>query len=166
MKNKVRVLSDEEGKLLLDALEGRDRIATMLGLYAGLRSSEVFKVRWVDTDFERGLLRVYSSTQKNMVFKSLTEALVVELKDYAANSTEDGLFEDLSVDSYGRYFQMLNRKFKRLLSSDVTFKTLRHSFAMQLIRAGKPFNFVKKALGYRSNSIDSIYGLNVGESHS
>lgn len=64
MENKIRVLSDEEGRLLLDALEDRDRIATMLGLYAGLRSSEVFRVRWDDIDFERGLLRVYSSTQK------------------------------------------------------------------------------------------------------
>lgn len=90
----------------------------------------------------------------------------MELKDYAANSTEDGLFEDLGVDSYGRYFQTLSRKLKRLLSADVTFKTLRHSFAMQLIRADKPFDFVKKALGYSNNSIDSIYGLNVGESHS
>lgn len=166
MENKVRVLSDEEGKLLLDALEGRDRIATMLVLYDGLRSSEVFRVRWDDIDFERGLLRVYSSTQKKMVFKPLTETLGVELKDYAANSTEAGLFENLDVDSYGRYFQMLNRKFKRLLSADVTFKTLRHSFAMQLIRAGKPSDFVKIALGYSRNSIVSIYGLNAGESHS
>lgn len=54
MENKVRVLSNEEGKLLLDALEGRGRIATMLSLYNGLRSSEVFRLRWDDVDFEGG----------------------------------------------------------------------------------------------------------------
>lgn len=109
---------------------------------------------------------MYSKAQKKMIRIPLSKALVTELKDYAANSTEDGLFKDLGVDSYGRYFQTLNRKFKRLLSSDVTFKTLRHSFAMQLIRTGKPFDFVKKALEHSRNSIESIYGLNAGESHS
>lgn len=157
MERKVKVLTDDEGKLLIDTLEGRDRIATMLGLYAGLHSSEVFKVRWDDVDSERGLLRIYSGKRGGTVSVPLTDALVAELKDYAANSTGDCLFDDHGVNFYVRYFYSLNRKFKRLLSAGVTFKTLRHTFATNLIKVETPIHAVSNLLGHTINTTIGKY---------
>lgn len=150
---KVRVLSEEEIKLLLNTLEGRNRIVVLLGLCVGLRSDEVFRLRWNDINFEKGLLKIYCKKQGKIVFVSLTKALIAELKNYITNYTGDRLFEDQSTEYFIRYFRMLNRKFNLLLSGDVTFKTLRHTFATHPIKAGIPIHIVSNVLGHTNNTM-------------
>lgn len=129
----------------------------LLGLCVGLRSDEVFQLRWNDINFEKGLLKIYRKKQGKIVFISLTKALIEELKNYVTNCTGDRPFEDQSTVYFIRYFRMLNRKFKLLLSGDVTFKTLRHTFATHLIKVGIPIHTVNNVLEHINKTMMEKY---------
>ncbi len=132
----MRILGKEESVMLLNSLEGRDRFAVMLGLRAGLRFDEVFQLEWTDFNSEEGVLRIYNHKRNETVCVPLSEAVISEIKTYIASSKGSRLFADQATGAYSRYLMMLNKKFKHLLSGGVSFKTLRHTFLVNLATSG------------------------------
>lgn len=136
---KIRILSEKEVKLLLYRLRGRDRIVVLIGLYMGLMPDKIFRISWNDIDFDRALLKVNRKILNKTFRLPLPGVLIEELKNYVINCTEDRLFEDQSINCFVKYFFALNKKFKRLLSDDITFMALRHTFATNLIKTRHQF---------------------------
>ncbi len=132
----MRILGKEESVTLLNSIEGRDRLAVMFGLHAGLRFGEVFLLEWADFNPDDGVLRIHNRKRDETVCVPLSEAVISELKTYIASSEGERLYEDQTAVSSSRYLMMLNKKFKHLLSGGVSFKTLRHTFLVNLATSG------------------------------
>lgn len=127
------ILEKEQLRVLRNTLEGRDRVAVMLGLCAGLRFGEIFQMRWEDVDCDKGIIRVYRKERDKRDSIPLPEALVAELKAYIASSAGDRLFEDQTTNTYVKHLVMLNKIFA---SMNVTFGTSRNTFIMNLRKLG------------------------------
>lgn len=54
----VRIITPEDGKALLDASRGSLRVLLAVGMFAGVRPSEICRLTWADFDFERGEIHV------------------------------------------------------------------------------------------------------------
>lgn len=146
----MRILDQGEIGTLLNSLEGCDRLAVMLGLRAGLRFDEVFRLEWADFNPDEGVLRIHNRKRNETVCVPLSEAVISELKTYIASSEGERLFEDQTAGLYNRFHREINGKLKRLVSDDITFSTLRNTFATHLLEAGVSILTAAKILGYKS----------------
>lgn len=68
------VLTSDEVRQLLAALEPRERIMVLLYVATGLRQSELFALKWKDVDFKNKQLWVTRSIVQQVVGKCKTEA--------------------------------------------------------------------------------------------
>ena len=68
------VLTSDEVRQLLGALEPRERIMVLLDVATGLRQSELFALKWKDVDFKNKQLCVTRSIVQQVVGKCKTEA--------------------------------------------------------------------------------------------
>jgi integrase len=68
------VLEIEEVQLLLGALDVRERTMVLLDVVTGLRASELFGLKWTDTDFIKNDIRVTRSIVLQVVGPCKTEA--------------------------------------------------------------------------------------------
>jgi integrase len=90
------ILTPEEFRLLVGALDHRERVIVMLAGSTALRRSELFGLRWEDIDFEQQLVRVTHSIVRNVEGETKTPAshkpvplpaiVAEELKQWRATS--------------------------------------------------------------------------------
>jgi len=130
---KDRVLSQSEIALLLDKLQGKDRLMILVGLFTGLRLGGVLGLSWQDIDFNNGIISSSHKTGK-LVSIPLSDYLEGELLRYKGNNPGDGIFETREIINdvvvgYSRHFSVL---FKRLGIHNFTFHNLRHTFSSLL----------------------------------
>jgi integrase len=127
---KDRILSQAEIALLLDELQGKDRLMVLVGLFTGLRLGGVLSLSWNDIDFTSGIITSSHKTGK-LVSIPMSEYLRSELQSYGKHSTGDMVFEVRAltcavVVEYSTHFSAL---FKRLGIHNFTFHNLRHTFS-------------------------------------
>ena len=82
------VLTSDEVRQLLAALEPREQIMVLLDVATGLRQSELFALKWKDVDFSNKQLWVTRSIVQQVVGRCKTEASQkpVPLHDHLINS--------------------------------------------------------------------------------
>jgi integrase len=132
-QTKDRVLSQSEIALLLDKLQGKDRLMVLVGLLTGLRLGGVLGLSWHDIDFSKKTISSSHKTGK-LVSIPLSEYLSKELLKWKENNSGDRVFEtreitNVVVGEYSKYFSKL---FKDLGIDNFTFHNLRHTFASLL----------------------------------
>jgi integrase len=157
---KLRWLTDsEEDRLLAHAPEYLRPIITV-ALHTGMRRGEVLALKWADLD--QKLVRVthtknhriryipMNSTLKKLLESMKPEATTWEKSPYVfSNEETETKFKDLS-----RAFEGACR---RAGLEDVTFHTLRHTFASRLAQAGIPLNTVRELLGHGDMTVTMRY---------
>ncbi len=128
-----RVLSPAETALLMDRLQGKDRLMVLLGLFTGLRLGGILGLRWDDIDFERKLVTSSHKTGK-LVSIPISDYLLDGLRCYQEANRGDKIFE--SRETTGavivRYSTHFSNLFKSLGIQNFTFHNLRHTFASLL----------------------------------
>ena len=127
---KDRILSQAEIALLLDRLQGKDRLMVLVGLFTGLRLGGVLSLSWHDIDFTSGIITSSHKTGK-LVSIPLSGYLRNALETYGKHSAGDMVFEVRAltcavVVEYSTHFSAL---FKRLGIHNFTFHNLRHTFS-------------------------------------
>lgn len=130
---KDRVLSQSEIALLLDKLQGKDRLMVLVGLFTGLRLGGVLSLSWQDIDFGKGLITSSHKIGK-LVSIPMSDYLSGELLRWKENNSGDRVFESRTLThivtvEYSKHFSEV---FKGLGIDNFTFHNLRHTFASLL----------------------------------
>src|SRR3972149_11767016 len=95
-QTKDRVLSQSEIALLLDKLQGKDRLVVLTALLTGLRLGGVLGLSWNDIDFTRKIISSSHKTGK-LVSIPLSDYLSEELLRYKGNNSGDRIFETREI---------------------------------------------------------------------
>ncbi len=132
-QTKDRVLSQSEIALLLDKLQGKDRLMVLVGLFTGLRLGGVLSLSLNDIDFTRKIITSSHKTGK-LVFIPLSDYLEGKLLRYKGNNSGDRIFEtrEITKDVVDKYSEHFSKLFKGLGIHNFTFHNLRHTFSSLL----------------------------------
>jgi len=127
------VTPDEEDKLLRNAAPYIQDVIRF-ALNTGLRTGEIFTLRWSHVDFERNVLTIFApKTQKTRAVPINSETRKV-LEAWALGRKSDFVFYNLDT---GQPFVDLKAGFARACRKatieGVTWHTLRHIFASRLL---------------------------------
>jgi site-specific recombinase XerD len=158
-----RVLSKDEVRRLLNEVRHPKHRAIVFLLYsAGLRVSEVVRLRPDDLDVDRGMLRVRRGKGRKDRFTLLSPRALEAVRIYReAYPSRTWLFPGARP---GRHYgarsvqQVVAHAAARAgLGKRVTPHVLRHSFATHLLEAGTDLRYIQELLGHTSSRTTEIY---------
>ncbi len=156
------VLSQEEVKRLLNVVVNIKHKSIITLMYAaGLRISEVTRLRLCDIHSDQGFIFIKGSKQKKdrhtVLSIKLLELLRVYFRKYKPSYW---LFEGADGGQYST--SSINKIFRRMaqaakISPWATPHTLRHSYATHLLQAGTNLRYIQASLGHGSSKTTEIY---------
>ncbi len=163
-------LSREEVARLLDAAENqKHRVLMMTAYSAGLRVSELVRLKPQDIHSDRMLIRVNQGKGRKDRYTLLSERLLGELRAYWHESRPElWLFPNQSRTDHmptctpARAFYRLKRRAG--ITHGHGIHTLRHSFATHLLEAGVDLRTIQILMGHTSLNTTVKY-LHVTEKH-
>lgn len=148
-KKRDRVLTREEEKALLEQCVGvRAHLKPIIicALDTGMRSGEIFSLKWKDVDLDLGLITIAALNTKTLQTRqiALSYRLAEKLEKLfkLAKSAEDLVF---GIASAKRSFASARTDAKL---NDLRFHDLRHTAATRLIQQGIPLQEVGRILGH------------------
>ena len=162
-KRLPNILSEEEVFRVLNALDNqKHKVLLMLTYSAGLRVSEVAKIKVCDIDSGRMLLRISQGKGRKDRYTILSSKLLEELRKYYKQyRPKDYLFQGqngedhITERSVQRVFKSACQKAK--ISKKVGIHSLRHSFATHLLEQGTDLRYIQELLGHSSSKTTEIY---------
>lgn len=157
------VLSRQEVAQFLGAIRNLKHRALLTSVYAaGLRVSEVVRLRVSDVDSQRMVLRIEQAKGHKDRFVMLSPRLLAVLREYwKANRPWPWLFpgqtgehplQEASVRHACRHIARASG-----LTKPVTLHVLRHSFATHMLEDGADLRTIQLLLGHRCLSTTSLY---------
>jgi site-specific recombinase XerD len=149
------ILSREEvGRLFEAAANGRHRAVLMSTYAAGLRVSEVVRLRTGDIDAERLSIRIEQGKGKKDRYTCLSKRLLAELRGYwhAYRPARPWLFATrdgrgpISIDAAQKMFYAAKRRAGICKRTGI--HGLRHAFATHSLEAGVDLHTIQRLLGH------------------
>lgn len=162
-KKLPKILSKKEVKSIFNALNNEKHITELMLAYScGLRVSEVSKMELKDIDSERMLIIVRQGKGRKDRVTNLSDKMLKQLRVYyKIYKPKKWLFEGqkkeqhISSRSLQNVFNAAVKKAK--INKDVTFHSLRHSFATHLLESGVDLRYIQELLGHSSSKTTEIY---------
>lgn len=159
------LLDTEPEQLLRATTRERDRLLLMVGLYAGLRVSELVKLAVEDLDFGRRLLMVREGKGKKDRSLPIPKKLLGPLRGWVGARQAGPVFESPRGGRLStRAVQLLMKRLalraklpRAKVARAVTPHKLRHSYATRLLESGATIYEVKELLGHSSISTTETY---------
>jgi integrase/recombinase XerD len=156
------ILSRTEIDLLLDVISnGKHRLLIALAYGAGLRVSEVTKLKIIDID--TGALQIIvreGKGKKDRITVAPEKFMPDVIKIIANRDAAEYLFESerggkLNERTVQKVFDAAVRKAK--IRKPATFHSLRHSFATHLLENGIDVRYVQELLGHKNIRTTQVY---------
>lgn len=160
---RLRWLSEDEAKRLINAALVDLRELIQGALMTGCRPSELAKARGHDFDPQSETLLIPDSKAGKPRRVPLTDLGVALLETLSARAGADGLLFT-RADGSSWYRVAVIRAMQAAseaaeISPAVTFYALRHTYASHLVQKGTPLLFVASALGHRdARMVEKHYG--------
>ena len=157
------ILSAEEVARFLAAVPSRKhRTALMTAYAAGLRVSEVVRLKIADIDSSRMLIRVEQGKGGRDRYIMLSPQLLVVLRAYWREARPEhwlfsGQDESRPLDASVLQAACRTARERAKLGKPVIVHTLRHSFATHLLEAGTDIRTIQVLLGHRDLSTTARY---------
>ena len=157
------ILSEQEVSRLLAAITNlKHKTMMMLTYSAGLRVSEVVKLRPEDLDPDRRLIQIRGAKGKKDRVTLLSDIAMKYVEAYLRRyAPAEWLFEGYergkpySIRSAQAVFDRAVEKAG--IAKDVSIHDLRHSFATHLLEHGTDLRYVQTLLGHESSKTTEIY---------
>ncbi|HPI67370.1 MAG TPA: tyrosine-type recombinase/integrase [bacterium] len=156
------VLSREEIKKIINSIDNlKHRLMIALAYGAGLRVSEVVKLKVLDIDLNELTLVVRQGKGKKDRLSVLSKNLLSDLEkiisskngnDYVFESERGGGLTEMSAQKV--FYQALKRAG---IKKPASFHSLRHSFATHLLENGVDVRYVQELLGHANIRTTQIY---------
>jgi len=166
---RIRFLSRDEAKQLLDILKGKSielYAQALLSLSCGLRAGELFALTWADIDMKNGLIVIRDPKSGKNRHAFMTDKVKIILQELAGTAEKTGL---VFPSSKGTMQSQVSEEFERAVNElrlndnvednrqKVVFHTLRHTFASWLVQAGTPLYTVSELMGHSSLAMTQRY---------
>jgi integrase/recombinase XerD len=158
----VILSADEVARFLAAVPNRKHRTALMTAYAAGLRVSEVVRLKIADIDSGRMLIRVEQGKGGRDRYVMLSPQLLVVLRAYyrevrPAYWLFAGQDESRPLDASVLQWACRNARAAAKLGKPVTVHTLRHSFATHLLEVGTDIRTIQMLLGHRDLSTTARY---------
>jgi len=157
------VLSKEEVAKILSAVDNIKHKAILMLVYsAGLRVSEVVKLKPEDIDSKRNLIRVKGAKGRKDRYTLLSDVALNTLREYWREyEPKKWLFPGIKPERRisTRTVQVIfeHAKLKAGIMKEVSVHSLRHSFATHLLERGTDLRYIQELLGHKSSKTTEIY---------
>ena len=152
--DRIRPLTFEEAKRLLDSASPSLRPLLVFALNSGLRRGEIFSLKWKDVDLMNGQIEVRAENSKSgkKRFVEINDTIAELLVRHPGRpGTSDFIFPNQKT---GARLIDIKRSFKtacrRAGLEDVRFHDLRHTFATWYLEAGGDLVSLQELLGHSS----------------
>jgi integrase len=155
---KFQTLSEEEERALLAQCPPYLQDMIVFAINTGLRSGEIFNLKWEDIDLERRRLKVIVRKTRRPLELPLNEGALGVLE--AWYGMKRGPFVFFNQETGDRFKDVklgLKNACKRAGLSGITWHTFRHTFASRLTRSGVDIVTVKELLGHSSIVVTMRY---------
>jgi site-specific recombinase XerD len=137
---RTRFLTVVEENLLLAALGLPYSRWARLAILTGMRKSELFSLRWANVDLEQGFLTLLHTKSGKVQHVLLNEEAKSILRGFSSWEFSPWVFPSKTfkshLDSYNFYRRVFLPTVKKTGLIDVTWHTLRHTFASRLAMNG------------------------------
>jgi len=149
-----KVISEEKILKGLQSIINLKHKALLYTAYsAGLRVSEVVKIKIADIDSDRMQIRIEAAKGKKDRMVTLAEATLVVLRIYFLEyKPKKYLFEGMNGEEHyspRSAQQVFNQQFQRIgLPKYFSFHSLRHSYATHLLENGTDIKYIQELLGH------------------
>jgi integrase len=154
---RVRYLSDEEMKKLLDCCNGHVKSIVIMALNTGMRRGEILNLKWGDVDMKNRVIIVWQTKNNEMRQIPINETLYDELRMIGKQLNEQYVF----CNDNGKPFLDVKTGFKAALKRanvrNFRFHDLRHTFASRLVIAGVDIRTVQVLLGHKDIKMTMRY---------
>ena len=165
---RVRFLTPEELKALIDACPEWFRPAVKFACLTGLRASELFSLTWDRVNLSQGYITVparYSKTKETKRIPLHPKAIEV-LKEIKAKQKEKGIDHGyVFTNRMGKPYSVEGQGYKRVFKTackkagieDFRFHDLRHTFASYLVMSGVDLYTVQELMRHSSPRMTKRY---------
>ena len=157
------VLSREDVIRIFESVNNiKHKAILMLAYSAGLRVSEVVKLKLQDIDTKRNMIHIKVAKGQKDRYTVLSEVALRVLREYwKVYQPKNWLFPGPKQNSH-----LTTRTVEKILedasqkagiAKHVTVHTLRHSFATHLLEGGTDLRYIQELLGHKSSKTTEIY---------
>lgn len=156
----------ESESLIAAAVVPRDKIIVLLGLYAGLRVSEILDLEVTDIDLVGEMVMVNRGKGDKDRVVPLAKRLAGPLREWISGRQSGWLFPSPRKPGQRLSARAVQRMIKRIAklagildtnSRRSTPHKLRHSFATSLLRSGADLAEISAMMGHSSVAVTSLY---------
>ena len=160
-QGKTRFLTMEEETRLLEALGTPHDTWARLAILTGLRKTELFSLRWANVDFEQGFLTLPQTKTGKVQYVPLNGEAQALLRGFSSWECSAWVFPSQNpashLDSYNFYGRMFLPAIKKAKLEDVTWHTLRHTFASRLAMNGQSESTIAALLRHSGTNMVQRY---------
>jgi len=140
----------------------KHKVILMLIYSAGLRVSEVVRLRPEDLDTQRKLIHIRGGKGRKDRYTMLSDVALKMLSIYMqAKVPESWLFSGQKADAHitTRTVQKIfdDAVKKAGIRKEVSVHSLRHSFATHLLESGVDLRYIQELLGHKSSKTTEVY---------
>jgi len=154
------ILSKEEIESMIYSTNNlTHRLIIQVGYSAGLRSSEIINLKWIDIDFDRNSIHIKRGKGKkdrivmlSQKVKKNLQNISSEKKRYVFVTTRGGKYTQRTIQKI-----IENTAKKAGIKKKISPHTLRHSFATHLLEKGTDIRYIRDLLGHSDISTTLIY---------
>jgi integrase len=143
---RLRYLSKEECRTLLDHCEGHLKPLVITALNSGMRRGEILGLKWDHVDLKHGFILLDKTKNGEIPINATLRAVLEKMPRHI---TSPYVFSNPET---GKQFTEVKRSFatatRRARITDFHFHDLRHTFASHLVMAGVDLTTVSRLLGH------------------
>jgi len=179
---RIRFLTHEEADKLLEKLaqmrETNLHDMAILSLHTGMRAGEIFNLKGNDLDFQNDLIRIIDPKNKSTRYAYMTQTIKamfntrnpekpegLVFRAHKRNNHKSGtpkINKEKRITAISQRFRLIINKlgFNESITDsrqEVTFHTLRHTFASWLAIQGESLITIKELLGHKSMTMTERY---------